>query len=179
MASIASPIHGTKNADLTSRRSDAAHRNPVIEVSASTMVPALRGRSVKTGWACLLLAEDDDRREHLAYVAKAGGWEPIACGSVGEAIRQSNRWKTQLATIDLGSMPAIQKAAYLQFASTLASRERLLVISDEPIDGSGEVSARQAGAWTYLPNPDFHEGLADLFAEARAVAEKIAPTTAV
>lgn len=178
MASVASPTSGKKTSDFASKSGDRSHRNPVIETAVATATPVVRGRALKTGWACLLLAEDRNRRDGLARSAEAGGWEPIVCGSVGEAIRQHKRWATQLAAIDLGLMSEMQKTAYMKFAGTLASRERLLVISDEPTNSDGELLARQAGAWVYLPTPDFHKGVVELFAEARAAAEKLGATLA-
>ncbi|MEO0529414.1 MAG: hypothetical protein AAF266_02435 [Planctomycetota bacterium] len=154
-------------------------RNHITETSAAATDTPVRSQSLKTSWACLLLAEDANRRQDLANSAIDGGWEPIVCGSVGEAIRQHKRWATQLAAIDLGEMAAVQKAAYLQFAGTMATRERLLIISDEPTGTEGELWARQAGAWVYLPSPDFQDGVADLFAEARMAAEQLTATTPV
>lgn len=132
-------------------------------------------RVAGTVWACLVVAEDKERREQFDRMAVQAGWHPIACGSVGEAVRESERWKTQLAIIDLGRMSPVRKSSFLGFASRIAARERLLMISDEPTVESPEVEqyARQIGAWMYLASPDFKRGLKDLLGEARQVAEKL------
>jgi hypothetical protein len=110
----------------------------------------------------------------LEQAAVAAGWAPIPCGSVSDAEQQDKRWRTQLAVIDLGSMNAVNKSAYLHFASRIASRDRLMLICEESSDAQGELAARQVGAWMYLPSPDFGSGLTDLLSDARAIAEKIA-----
>lgn len=136
-------------------------------------------RKVVPSWACLLVSEDEQRRRRFASTAEAAGWSAISCGSIGEAMQQAARWRTQLAVIDLGHMAAVQKSAYLQYAAKIATREALLLVSDEPSDSmaDAELLSRQAGAWLYLASPEFGEGLTDLFAQARHLAEKIAAET--
>lgn len=134
-------------------------------------------RRTASAWACLLLSADESRRHELRLAAIAAGWDPIECRSIGDASRRWQRWRTQFAVIDLGSMAQPQKAAYMQFADSLASRERLLLVCDEPSHDAechdGEIRARQAGAWLYVPSPDFCDGLRSLFSEAKSIAEKI------
>ncbi|QDV72461.1 hypothetical protein [Botrimarina mediterranea] len=141
----------------------------------SVAAPALPrpARKAAPAWACLLLSDETKRRRLLEQAAVAAGWEPIPCSSVGDAIQQHNRWRTQLAVVDLATMNAVSKSAYLHFASRVASRERLLLVCDEPTDGQGEIAARQVGAWMYLPSPEFGDGLTELLSDARAIAEKI------
>lgn len=161
---------------------------PVAPTAAddAQSTPAPSGRSASSSsratgkaWACLVVADNTSRRERLGAAAKKAGWSPISCGSIGEALRESGRWRTQLTVLDLGVMPAVHKSAYLQFASQIASRERLLFVSDEPTADApdAELWARQAGAWLYLASPDLEAGVAPLLAEARAIVEKLRKTT--
>jgi len=144
-------------------------------VASSTRRADRPGRNVASAWACLLLAGDRQRLDGFAYAAESAGWEPIRCDSIGAALRQFDRWRTQLAVVDLGAMPESSRAAYRQFVERIASHERLIVVSDEPApdDGQTELWTRQAGAWLYLPSPEFDDGLRQLFAEARQAAEKL------
>lgn len=130
---------------------------------------------VATSWACLVVSGDDKRRRGFADAAESAGWSTIPCASVGEAMQQAARWRSQLAVVDLGAMAAAQKSAYLQFAGKIASRDALLLVSDEPTADvtDAELLARQAGAWLYLASPEFDAGLAGLFADARLIAEKL------
>lgn len=150
--------------------------------SGDTLVasPARRSTSrpapaVATSRACLVLSDDANRRHGFVEAAESAGWSAIPCDSVGEAMQQAARWRSQLAVVDLGEMPSAQKSAYLQFAGKIASREALLLVSDEPTADAAdtELLARQAGAWLYLTTPDFDAGLESLFADARRIAEKL------
>lgn len=132
------------------------------------------GAANANAWACLVLAGDPQRRASFERSAKAAGWAPITCSSIGEAARQHRRWRTQLAAIDFGSTTGPARAALQQFAEQIAAPERLLLICDEPADAQGELWARQVGAWVYLPSPEFGDGLVDLFNDARQAAEKLA-----
>ena len=143
-------------------------------LSVAAPTPVRPARKTAPTWGCLLLSDEARRRRMLEQTAIAAGWDPIPCSSVGDAIQQHNRWQTQLAVVDLSTMNAVSKSADLHFASRLASRERLLLICDEPTDANGELAARQVGAWMYLPSPEFGAGLTALLSDARAIAEKIA-----
>ncbi len=155
---------------------DPTHGPVLVAPRHATMPP--RSRKTAAAWACLVLAEDSVRLEALAEASAQAGWDPIACRSIGEALRELGRWRTQLSIIDLGAMTNVQKAAYLQFAERTSSRDRLLLVCDEPnADANcheGELRARQLGAWLYVPTPDLTEGFTQLLSEARGVAEKIA-----
>ena len=160
----------------TSKKSNPSPSGSPKITTLSIAAPALPrpARKAAPAWACLLLSDEPKRRRLLEQAATAAGWEPIPCSSVGEAIQLNNRWRTQLAVVDLAAMNAVSKSAYLHFASRVASRERLLLICDEPTDAQGELAARQVGAWMYLPSPEFGVGLTELLSDARAIAEKIA-----
>ncbi|QDT67462.1 hypothetical protein MalM25_03600 [Planctomycetes bacterium MalM25] len=131
-------------------------------------------RAAVASWACLLLSEEESRRDALCHAAESAGWDPIPCGSVGQAVREMDRWQTQLTIIDLGSMSSLHKSAYMQFASRTTGPDRLLLICDEPTDAEGELLARQAGAWIYAPSPEFGAAMTELLNEARGVAQKLA-----
>ncbi len=155
-----------------------------VESDNHTTTTEMRGvasspRTTVAAWSSLLLAEEEHRLNGLRLAAEAAGWDPIPCDSVGQAVREIDRWRTQLAIVDMGSMPSLHKAAYLQFAARLASHDRLLVICDEPTDTEGELLARQAGAWLYVPAPEFGPGLTELLSEARDVAQKLSDPDAV
>lgn len=160
----------------TSTKSNPSPTGSPKLTTLSIAAPALprSARKAAPAWACLLLSDEPKRRRLLEQAIGAAGWEPIPCSSVGEAIQQHNRWRTQLAVVDLATMNAVSKSAYLHFASRVASRERLLLICDEPTDAQGELAARQVGAWMYLPSPEFGAGLTELLSDARVIAEKIA-----
>lgn len=151
-------------------RLDPEHRLPASSKARATTRPP---RSTVAAWACLVLSEEAGRLEGLSHTAESAGWDPIPCGSVGQAVREMERWRTQLMIVDLGSMSSLQKAAYMQFASRMGSPQRLLLICDEPTDAEGELLARQAGAWLYVPSPDFGAGMTELLDAARGVAQKL------
>lgn len=159
----------------STKSNPSPHGAPQLStLSVAAPPPARPPRKAAPAWACLLLCEEAKRQRLLEQAAVAAGWSPISCSSVGEAMQQHKRWRTQLAVVDLGSMSAVSKSAYLHFASRVASRDRLLLICEEPSDAQGELAARQAGAWMYLPSPEFGAGLTELLSDARAIAEKIA-----
>ncbi len=164
----------TFSATSTKPNSSPPSAAKLATLGVAAAAPSRPARKAPSAWACLLLCEEATRQGLLEQAAVAAGWEPIPCSSVGDAVMQHKRWRTQLAVIDLGSMNAVNKSAYLQFASRLASRDRLLLICEESPDAQGELAARQSGAWMYLPSPDFGTGLIDLLSDARAIAEKIA-----
>ena len=116
--------------------------------------------------ACLLLAADPQRRSALQAAAKSAGWTVVSCDAVGDAVRQSQRWLTQLAAVDLGFVPEGARQGYRQFVEAIGKTDRLMLICDEPGCAESEVLARQAGAWMYLPSPRFDESLVGLFQQA-------------
>lgn len=158
-----------------------AQSDGVATAASNGVAPTRTVRKTAAAWACLVLSEDRQRRSSLGQIATDAGWDPIECGSVGEALREIQRWRTQLSVIDLGTMSNVQKASYMQFAERVASRDRLLLVCDEPLDETGsqegELRARQAGAWLYVPSPDLANGFANLLGEARCIAEKITGST--
>lgn len=159
----------TSSSPTTTARLD--NKSPMTTSAArGTTRPS---RSVVAAWSCLLLSEEEHRREALRGCAEAAGWEPIACGSIVQAVEEVERWRTQLAIVDLGSMHASEKSAYLQLAARLASRDRLLLICDEAASHETELHARQAGAWLYVPSPELGAGMTELLGEARQVARKL------
>ncbi|TWT95360.1 hypothetical protein Pla108_35070 [Botrimarina colliarenosi] len=166
---ITTPSSEAKPARLGPGRAISA---AAISTAGTTQQRAPR-QTVGT-WACLVLSDDSQRRRLLEQAATAAGWDPVPCASVGEAMQSHKRWRTQLAAVDLGAMNAVSKSAYLQFSTRLTSRDRLLLVCDEPAGTDGELLARQAGAWMYLPTPEFGAPLISLFVEAKLAAEKAA-----
>lgn len=124
--------------------------------------------------ACLLLAANAARRDGLQSAARSAGWAVVSCETVSEAVRQSQRWLTQLAAIDFGFVPDGAKQGYRQFVESVGRSDRLMLISDEPGSTESELLARQSGAWLYLPSPRFDESLVELFAEALQATSKSA-----
>lgn len=154
----------------TTSRAGAAQ---LATLNAAAAAPSRPPRPNGSAWACLLVSDEAKRRQLLEESAVAAGWDPIPCESIGEAMKRHKRWRTQLAIVDLGSMNAASKSAYLQFAGKIAATDRLLLVCDEPTDNQGELVARQVGAWMYLPSPEFGDGMTELLSDARSIAEKI------
>jgi DNA-binding NtrC family response regulator len=123
-------------------------------------------------WMCLVLSVDADRRRRLLDLTEEAGWNPVECESVGEAIRQADRWRTRLAVLDFCGLPAKHRDTFRRFAERLALRpEPLLLVCDDSA-GEGELWARQTGAWVYLPDPQLGDDLVRLCSEAIVAAEK-------
>ena len=134
-------------------------------------------RVVGTQWACLVVAPNASRREALERSIRSAGWTPIVCESAGEAGEQLEKWRSQLAAVDLGGQPKEARSGLREFAERAASNDRLLAVIDDGTNDGAELWARQAGAWVYLPAPTLGDDEADLtgfFVDARAAAEKLA-----
>ncbi len=125
-------------------------------------------------WTCLLLSFYKQRMQAMSEAATKSGWRPLKANSVGEALRLQERWQTQLAIIDLGTMPEKQKETFRKFAvKYTAETNSLLIVCEEESSPAGELWARKIGSWLYLPDADLKEGLNDLYKEAIGVANKM------
>lgn len=151
------------------RSSTAAVRADSAESARLAPRPATPPRVVRTAPECvaLLLVSDDARRPAIADAVDAAGWHVLVCDSVGDAMRQADRWRTQLAVIELAATTDAHRATFQKFAEQLGnSGSPLVVISDERPTPADELWARQSGAWLYLPEMDSGEDLTALCRDA-------------
>lgn len=131
-------------------------------------------RLTANAWASLVLSSDTGRLTRLTDINRDAGWEPIACASPADAMRLAQRWRTQLATIDLSGVASGRRETHRQLASQLVTHDRLVVVCDDAATPEGELWARQAGVWLYLPEAELNQGLTDIFRDAISIAEKLA-----
>jgi hypothetical protein len=130
---------------------------------------------------CLILSADAERRQRLLGITSEAGWRPIECESVGDAIRQSDRWKTHLAVVDFCGLPERQRQTFRKFAERLGTQTEplLMICDDEDSSSTSELWARQTGVWLYLPEASLGNDLVDLCTEAIVAAEKQAVAKAM
>lgn len=142
--------------------------------NASTPHGVVRQQQEVLPWTCLLLSFYKERMQCMSESATETGWRPLEASSVGEALRLQERWQTQLAIIDLGKMPEMQKETFRKFAvKYTAETNSLLIVCEEEASPASELWARKIGTWLYLPDADLKEGLCDLYKEAINVANKM------
>lgn len=121
------------------------------------------------------MADDAERRRLLVESSSAGGWSPLPCAAVGHAQALARRWDVRLAVIDLGAMDSDLKRTYLEFASEVASHDRLAIVTDEPVRIDEEIFAREAGVWAYIASPEWGPGFDRLLTDALAVSVELNP----
>ncbi|MEN0110816.1 MAG: hypothetical protein AAF805_08835 [Planctomycetota bacterium] len=153
---------------------DAATAATAATPGVGVSRPGGTRRTTAIAWASLVLSPDETRLRQLADATQIAGWEPIPCLSAAEAMRLSQRWRTQLATIDLSGLTDGRRDTHRQLASQLVTHDRLVVVCDDAATPDGELWARQAGVWLYLPKVDPGEGLVSVFRDALGIAEKLA-----
>lgn len=131
-------------------------------------------RVANSTWMCLILSADAERRSRLLGITSEAGWRPIECESVGDAIKQSDRWKTHLAIVDFCGLAERQRQTFRKFAKRLGKQTEplLMICDDEDSSSTSELWARQVGVWLYLPEASLGNDLVDLCAEAIQAAEK-------
>ncbi|MGL4512107.1 MAG: hypothetical protein ACRCT8_03395 [Lacipirellulaceae bacterium] len=156
---------------------------PAPRGGASRHVEAPHLTRVVASWTAMVLSIDDARRRRLSEAAASAGWRTIDCRSVSEAGQVAQRWRTQLAVIDLGAAERDGDGAAGDERSKLALRrlaERLaeasgplLMVCDDDPDAAAELWAREVGVWLYLPEATLGEDITALCSEAMAIAEKL------
>lgn len=125
-----------------------------------------------TTWTSLVVSPNGDRRRRIVSAAEVGGWRVIECTQVDEALRRAERWRTQLAVLDLYGAAATDRVALQSLAEKLAGRpEPLLMICDDAA-ANDELWARQLGAWLYLPAPELGDDLVGVCVGALDAVEK-------
>jgi hypothetical protein len=97
------------------------------------------------------------------------------CHDVAKALTTMCKNSVQLAVIDFEDASAnveeLQNLAeYIKWLGGI-----LLIVNANPADEARERWARQVGVWTYMSGVPAETNLADLFAQARNVVEKLSP----
>lgn len=174
-----SPLHAdfiAENKSQASLQTDA-----VGTVSDGQRLRTAATSVINSTWMCLVLSPDIERRRRLLGITGDAGWRPIECESVGDAMKQSERWKTHLAIVDFYGLHERQRQTFRKFAEWLGKKSEplLMICDDEDSSSTSEVWARQVGVWLYLPEASLGNDLVDLCAEAIQAAEKQAVAKAV
>lgn len=163
---------------------DPSHKDTTGAAARSKA--AVRPQRVGGESVALLLLTDEKRRRHVQQAIEIAGWHVLACASVGEAIKQLDRWRTQLAVVELAASSDPHRDTVRRFVDKhLSAQPRggdtpLVVISDEQATPADELWARQAGVWLYLPEMEAGDDLSELCREAlRSVRKQAAASPAV
>ncbi len=167
-----SPLHADYIAEH--EHETALQSNSTEPVSAGQGLQTASTSVANSTWMCLVLSANAERRQRLLGITDEAGWRPIECESVGDAIRQSDRWKTRLAVVDFCGLPERQRQTFRKFAERLGKQAEplLMICDDEDSSSTNELWARQVGVWLYLPEASLGNDLVDLCAEAILAAEK-------
>ena len=161
------------NANLPTARQPVASANTNATRPVRATTDTLDKDVSSVAWCCLVLSADPARLEPLCEAVERAGWRALPSDSVGDAIRLSERLRTQLAVVDFAVMPDVHRETYRRFCQRIGSQERLLMVCDDEPTPSEELWARQNGVWIYLPSPELGGELIELFGEALQVAEKL------
>lgn len=153
-----------------SEESEIGRRGPSRSMrsltSARTVVRAERPM-------CLIAAGIDERRAAMGRVAREAGWQPVLCDDHESAQGAIDRWRLQMAWIDLESFDEpwrtdegrderIDDFSSYQSCAVASTGQRigdmvaslrgvLLIVCGHEHDPQEEIWARQLGAWLYLP----------------------------
>jgi hypothetical protein len=134
---------------------------------------------VVTAWTALVCSVDDARRWRALHAAESAGWRVLGSETVAGALQLLERWRTQLAIVDLSATDERVKETLRLLAERIAEHREasqgcLLMIVDDDTTGASELWARQIGAWLYLPEATLDEGITLLCDQALDVAHKLA-----
>ena len=150
--------------------------NDVAPLTRSKSGVKQRRQTQTSVWQCLVVAEDDYRREMLARSAREQGWQPLLCADAGQAAVELGRTRFGLAMVDLEGFDGFTPDGYRQLAEQIShGGGPLMMVCGNEGDALEEIWARQLGVWLYLPGVDETCDLGMLCGEARKVNEKLRP----
>jgi len=98
----------------------------------------------------LLVHEDDDQRKVLAYILRAGGYDPISAISAEDGLALLDDGRCDLAVLDL-QFP--RKNGLAALGAMVAKRPTFPVIVATTSMDVGETEARARGARGFLRKP--------------------------
>jgi hypothetical protein len=161
------------------RSFDADHGGAAPPQGPRHGVEAPPSSRVVTAWTALVCSVDDARRWRALHAAESAGWRVLGSDTVSGALQLLDRWRTQLAIIDLSAGDERVNQTLRRLAERIAERHSepngcLLMVIDDDESGAAELWARQIGAWLYLPEGSLDAGLTSLCDQALEVAHKLA-----
>lgn len=138
--------------------------------------PPRRAKTRGSLLRCLVLSEGPRRRQMLCRSAEESGWDTVVCHDAGQAEIEAQRFRFQLAILDLAATGGVAPEGFRQLGERLARDSGpLLMICGQDDDTLEEIWARQLGAWLYLPGVDDTCDVAMLCREALKAAGKLHP----
>lgn len=123
---------------------------------------------------CLVLSASGSRRSLLRRAADVAGWRPMACGELNEARRLLAQEAFHLVVVDLADERGDgRQQGFDALCREAASRGGVLLVAcGAEGDVRGEILARQAGVWMYLPGQLDEPGLVEVCEAARQVSDQ-------